>query len=225
MSNFPQNNRRCIIVGAGSFDLQRFETTAQDYVIAADGGYRYLAKLGVMPDMLLGDFDSLQEVPVHPHIIRHNPEKDDTDMMLAVKTALNMGFRTFHIYGALGGRLDHTQANLQTIAYLAENGAAGYLIGEGIVVTALKNGKLSFEKDCAGYISVFSHSEQAFGVYERGLKYFLTDATLLSTMPRGVSNEFLGQEAFVSVREGMLIVMWERKIHAPIDSLGIIDKK
>ncbi|MDR1629384.1 MAG: thiamine diphosphokinase [Oscillospiraceae bacterium] len=225
MNNQTPDDRRCLIVGAGSFDLRRFETAERDYVIAVDGGYSHLAKLGIMPDMLLGDFDSLPDVPAHPNIIRHKPEKDDTDMMLAVKTALELGFREFHIYGALGGRLDHTQANLQTLAYLAETGAKGYLIGEGIVATALQNGRLSFQKDCAGYISVFCHSEQSIGVYERGLKYSLTDATLFSTMPRGVSNEFLGREAFVSVREGTLIVMWERKIHAPADSLGILDKK
>ncbi len=198
----------CYVVGAGEFDGEGFAPQADDLVIAADGGYVHLAGLGVTPHIVVGDFDSLPAIPDHPCVIRHPAVKDDTDMMLAVKTGLQRGFRSFLLFGGTGGRPDHTLANLQTLAYLAEQGARGVLVGGGHTITALKDGRLAFDARFQGFLSVFCLGDRAEGVTLRGLKYTLTDATLTCQVPLGTSNEFLGTPASVEVARGTLLVVW-----------------
>ena len=94
----------CYIFGAGSYYGLRSKPDVSDYVIAADGGWRWCRSAGLTPDLLLGDFDSLGEVPAFDHILRVPVEKDDTDMMLAIKKGLERGCREFHLYGGTGGR-------------------------------------------------------------------------------------------------------------------------
>ena len=115
----------CWIMGAGDFSGTLPMIGEGDMVIAADAGYKALVRLGVKIDRVVGDFDSLGEVPVRPGVEVHPAEKDETDMMLAVRTALAAGYRDVRIYGGLGGRLDHSFANLQTLAYLARQGRTG----------------------------------------------------------------------------------------------------
>jgi len=201
--------KRCYIAGAGEFNDQVLPGKG-DYVIAADAGYTALMSLGITPDLVVGDFDSLKCIPDHPNIALSPVEKDDTDMMLAVRQGLKLGFKTFIINGGLGGRLDQTLANMQILAYIAENGARGTLFGQGVSVTAIKNGELTFstEEKKGGTISVFCAGSKAKGVTLEGLKYPLDNATLTSDNPLGVSNEFTGVPATVSVREGILIIVW-----------------
>lgn len=179
-------------------------------VIAADRGLAHLEKRGVVPHLIVGDFDSLGRIPQGEHIIRHPVEKDDTDMMLAVKTGLEQGCRRFLLYGGLGGRLDHTYSNLQTLVYLARHGASGWLLGQGMAVTALRNGRLDFAPSRSGSLSVFCPDGEARGVTLTGLYYPLHDAVLTSAFPLGVSNQFTGQAASVSVEDGTLLLMWEQ---------------
>jgi thiamine pyrophosphokinase len=202
------DKKTCILVGAGSFDGMLIRPQDGDLVIAADGGYTYLKELGIEPDVLLGDFDSLKRVPEHRHLERHSPIKDDTDMALAAAYAMEQGYRRFLIYGGLGGRLDHTIGNLQLLIGLSRQGAEAYLIGEGNIITAITQERVTFSSEAEGMISVFCMSEPAHGVWERGLKYTLTDATLVCDKALGVSNEFTGQESFIEVRGGTLVLMW-----------------
>jgi len=197
----------CWIVGAGEFSGALPPIGAGDMVIAADAGYRTLARLGVKIDRVVGDFDSLGEVPAHPGVEVHPIEKDETDMMLAVRTGLDLGYREFRIFGGLGGRLDHSFANLQTLVYLARRGARGWLFGEGAAVTAVEDGELRFSRDASGIISVFAADGPARGVTLEGLKYPLTDYIMTADNPIGVSNEFTGVPSRVAVRRGALIVM------------------
>ena len=111
----------CYIFGAGSFYGLTARPRAGDFIIAADGGWLACRKTEVIPDLLLGDFDSLSTQPDFPNILRVPVEKDDTDTMLAVKTGLERGETEFHIYGGMGGRrTDHTVANFQALLYLAD---------------------------------------------------------------------------------------------------------
>jgi len=176
-----------------------------DFVIAADGGFAHLN--GVHADLVVGDFDSLGFVPEGEAIVKHPAEKDDTDTMLAARLGLERGYRRFLLYGGVGGRLDHTLANIQTLAFLIANGARAALIGEGETITLIQNETLRFRAGLSGIISVFSYGAVAYGVYERGLAYALTDATLTDDNPLGVSNAFTGESAKVSVREGRLLVL------------------
>jgi len=201
-------SKRCYIMGAG--EASGFQLLADDdYIIAADGGYAELVSLGIVPDIIVGDFDSLPIIPKHHNIKRAPLEKDDTDMMLAVKHGLDYGCETFLLDGVLGGkRFDHTFANIQTLLFLTNNNARGFLLGENLCITAVKNSSLNFLPTTYGTVSVFSASEKAEGVTITGLKYALDNATLTNIYPIGASNEFIGKPATISVRDGILLVMW-----------------
>lgn len=197
----------CYIVGAGEMN-QTFAPTENDMVIAADGGYNHLKKAGIKPDIIIGDFDSLQEKPTGDNVVSFPVMKDDTDTMLAIKAGLEKGFKSFVIYGGMGGRLDHTLANVQALSYIANRGGRGYLLSENENITVIKNSNLKFDKSSRGYISVFSVGGIATGVYLDGLMYPLNNATVTTDFPIGVSNKFTGKEATVTVKDGMLAVMW-----------------
>lgn len=115
----------CYIVGAGDFTPRGFVPVPGDLVLAADGGYRALYSLGYTPDLLLGDFDSLCDLPLPPDlpVLRFPARKDDTDTGLALRHGLDRGFRDFALYGCAGGRVDHLLANLQSMARVSRLGA------------------------------------------------------------------------------------------------------
>lgn len=213
----------CFIVGAGAFDGMRIWPEEEDLIIAADGGYRYLRELGLQPHVLMGDFDSLEVVPEHHHILQYSPIKDDTDMAMAVAYAAEKGYRRFLLYGGLGGRIDHTMANLQLLAGMSRRGLEGYLIGEKTIITAVTEERISFSKDCSGMISVFCMGEAAEGVWERGLKYQLTDAVMTCDRTLGVSNEFIGEESWVEVKKNTLHIVWGEENGLPKErwSMGL----
>lgn len=201
-------NALCLIVGA--MDPGKMAPVPKNsLLIAADGGLAHLERLGLVPQLIVGDFDSLGRVPEGDHIIRHPVEKDDTDTMLAIKTGLARGFQNFILYGCLGGRLDHAYANLQSLSYLAERGASGFLLGEGMAATVIRNSRLDFAPGHRGTVSVFCPNGEARGVELAGLYYPLHNAVLTSAFPLGVSNQFTGKAASIAVGEGSLLVMWE----------------
>lgn len=201
----------CYIVGAGEDAGLDFHPGARDMVIAADAGLCRLEAAGIAADLAIGDFDSLAYVPAGPHVIALPREKDDTDMLAAVREGIKAGYRTFYLYGGTGGRMDHTLANLQLLAYLAKTGRRGLLIGPETAAAAIRNGTLAFRSGARGYISVFAYTPRAEGVSLRGLKYPLEDAALTSTYPIGTSNEFTGAESRISVRRGTLLVVFPRE--------------
>ena len=198
----------CCIVSARPVRPEELVIPDGAFVIAADAGLRSLRAAGVVPDLIVGDFDSLGEKPAGENIVYHQPEKDDTDTMLAVREGLARGYDRFLLYGGIGGRLDHTLANLQTLGFLCAHGARGYLVGEGSVVTAFRNGGLAFRQTQRGTVSVFALGADAEGVFERGLKYPLDNYTMTADFPIGVSNEFTGVPSEISVRRGTLLVLW-----------------
>lgn len=204
----------CYIFGAGEQSNGEISLNEQDLVIAADGGYDYLQKLGLRADIVMGDFDSVnsdQHLPTDA--IRFPKEKDDTDMMLAIKLGLKRGYRNFAIYGGLGGRLDHTLANLQALIYLSREGARGTLCHESYAIQVITDDTLSFPKDAPynrpGVLcSVFSLSDVSVNVTIQGMKYEVSDVNLTSSFPLGASNEFTGKKAFINVKKGTIAVLW-----------------
>lgn len=199
--------KNCVIFCAGDFHGLAEHITADDLCIAADGGLRQLEQLGREPDVILGDFDSLGYVPQKATVFP--VEKDDTDAMLAARRGLELGCRRFVFYGALEGpRLDHTVANFQTLQFLADRGAKGYLVGETTVVTLVKNGTLTFPAVKEGIVSVFCMGSDAHGVTIRGLQYGLEGGSLTAGFPLGVSNHFVGAPASVTVEQGSLLVLY-----------------
>ena len=207
--------KTCIIFCAADFDGLVEPIGPEDYVLAADGGLRHVQALGITPDEILGDFDSLGYVPQEGRVFP--VEKDDTDAMLAVRRGLELGYRRFVIYGGLGGeRLDHTVANFQLLGFLASRGARGFLVGKKNLVTVLKDDTLTFPADCTGTISVFCQGEPARGVTIRGLKYELENGALTAEFPLGVSNAFCGREADIGVRQGSLLILWDLGCGFPV---------
>ncbi|MEY8420568.1 thiamine diphosphokinase [Oscillospiraceae bacterium 44-5] len=207
------NRNICYIVGAMSLtpDLRPYPVQG-DYVIAADRGFDSLVAYGVRPDLAVGDFDSLGHRPNHPNVIQLPAEKDDTDMVFALRKGLELGYRRFVLLGGVGGRLEHTLGNLQLLDWLACQGGQGFLAGEKTAATCIRDGmSVTFPPSMTGYLSVLCNSGRAEGVDLTGLKYPLNGYTLTGSFPLGVSNQFLGQEASVSVKQGSLLLIWEDK--------------
>jgi thiamine pyrophosphokinase len=199
---------QCYIFSAGEFYGLQNRPKPTDFVIAADGGYRYCEAENIMPNLLLGDFDSLKKLPEEIPILTFPAEKDDTDTMLAIKTGLELGYLEFHLHGCTGGRLDHTLANFQALIYLAKKGARGFLYGATETYTAIENGGLTLPAKPNGVFSVFCFGSDATGVSIQGAKFPLRDATLTASFPLGVSNHFMEQPVRVQVRSGCLLIGW-----------------
>lgn len=203
--------KRCFIFAAGTFFGLREIPAPGDLVIAADAGYHTCRKLGIEPDLLLGDFDSMP-VPEHAgQIIRLPVEKDDTDTMAAVRAALENGCKEIFVYGGTGGkRLDHTLANLQTLLFLRRRGARGYLYDDDFVWTAIENESLIIPRSVNwGLFSAFCLGDRADGIDETGFQYTLKNGSLTPDFPMGVSNHITAPEATITVRSGALAVGWE----------------
>ena len=201
---------KCIIFCAAEFDCLAQELREDDFVLAADGGLRHTEKLGILPNEIIGDFDSLGFTPAGANVFP--VEKDDTDAMLAVRRGLTLGYKEFVLYGSLDGpRLDHTIANFQTLQFLADHGAAGCLVGTSYIATVVKNGGIHFPAGLDGTISVFCLGADAEGVDIEGLYYPLKNGTLTAGFPLGVSNHFTGKEAKITVKHGSLLILWDRK--------------
>ena len=203
--------KRCFIFAAGTFFGLRERPCEGDLVIAADAGYRTCQTAGIRPDLVLGDFDSMEAPEDFGEICRLPVEKDDTDTLAAVRLGLERGCREFFLYGGTGGkRLDHTLANLQTLLYLRRQGARGWLYDNNFIWTAIENEFLTIEKTVEwGLFSAFCLGDRAEGIDETGFQYPLSDAVLTPDFPLGVSNHILEPTATITVRRGALAVGWE----------------
>lgn len=205
----PHSLPICYIIGAAPAKLPHIEKRDGDLIIAADAGCAACEAAGLIPDLVVGDFDSLGAVPEGENVIRLQVEKDDTDTAHAAELAFEKGYRRFVIFGALGGsRMDHSFANFALAASLAARGARCWLMGDGSVVTAIHDDTLSFPAGLSGDVSVFPFGGEAFGVTEEGLKYSLWDARLAGDCALGVSNSFTGKAGHIAVRRGTLLVFY-----------------
>ena len=200
---------KCIIFCAAGFDGLSEPIGEDDFVIAADGGLRHTRALGLTPDCILGDFDSLGYVPEGAKVFP--TRKDDTDSMLAIREGLSRGYREFVLYGALDGeRPDMAVANYQALLFLADRGARGLLVGKRFRASVVKDGCLTFPAGPDGTVSVFCLGADARGVTIRGLGYPMEEGTLTARFPLGVSNRFTGAPAEIRVKDGSLLVIWEQ---------------
>jgi len=208
---------KCIVVGAGDLTVGEISAAEEDFVIAVDGGLSYCGILGVEPDIIMGDFDSVSvseaeavenlERQIPERVIRFPREKDDTDMLAALKEGISRGYRDFRIYAATGGRLDHTFANIQCLLYLKRHDAVGYLVDSNGMTLVIVNEAVRFQRNVEGTLSLFSLERETRGVTIRNMKYTLEDAVVTNDFPIGISNEFVGEEAEIIVEDGALVCM------------------
>lgn len=204
--------KRCIIISGGP-ELNR-EVLLQNsragdvFIICADHGYDHAQSLGIQPDLLLGDFDSMQTVRqgVATETLVYPCEKDDTDTVAAVKEALRRGFTMVELHGCTGGRLDHYLGNVACLLYLHHRGAKGILyapwgtaqIVEGTHVLTHMQGRT---------VSILPAEGSAQGVTLTGFHYPLHDATLTAEYPIGISNVVEQEQAVIRVRDGALLLI------------------
>ena len=212
---------KCIIMCAGEFVPVSPAVQEGDLVIAADNGLVYLDRLGTAPDLVIGDFDSLnaegrvllsQAQENSGAVIVLPREKDDTDTLAAVKEGFRRGFTTFYLYCALGGRVDHTMANIQTLIYIREHGGKGYIMDRNQMLFVIRNESRTFHRGFGGTFSLFAMDTVVRDVTIRGMKYPLEHADITNSFPIGISNEIRPEtEASVTVGDGtaLVCVSWE----------------
>ncbi len=206
----------CHICGAGEARLDDLTLRQGDLLIAADGGLDHLRHAGLVPHVFIGDMDSVLTSEQAITTIRLPVRKDDTDMAAAVAYGEKQGYTLFHLYGATGGRSDHTYANYQLLAGMSLRGVRGVILDGAARVTAITDGALVLPDAAEGTVSVFAVGGRATGVSLQGLSYPLCDAVLTPFVPLGVSNEVASHPAVITVKKGTLLIMWQ-EIQKPLD--------
>ena len=181
------------------------------YLIAADCGLRILKKIGISPDIIIGDFDSFPKPQAEDcEVVTFEVEKDDTDTMLCIKYAIKKGFSDITIISGVGKRLDHTIANIQSLCYILNSGASGRILSDDTEVYLLSKGEYSFDKKEGFSMSLFSYSEKVLNLSISGVKYETNGIDIDNTFPIGVSNEITDEKCHVSFESGKLLVIFSR---------------
>ena len=208
--------KRCAIFAGGDMpDVMPYNLPEyyKDFecVICADSGYKHAKRLGIVPDVIVGDFDSYDgELPEGVEVIRTVPEKDDTDTLMAIKKAIAMGYNEISLFGALGGkRFEHTIANIQTMMYARKHGCKLGIYGEStLLLQGTEDGEQNYLREDEGtYLSVFAMTESADIEYMRGVKYPLENYRMVQSFPIGVSNEITGTTADIKLKSGVVLIV------------------
>ena len=197
-----------VVIFAGS-EIRNYDfvDVTADLIICADRGIVHAERLGIIPDIVTGDFDSyVGEIPVCREIFRSVPEKDDTDTMLAVKLALERGADDIRLYGATGGRFDHTFANIQALVYAHEHNCKMTIYDESNIITVQGKGTERYAKYKDWYFSVFALSERLHVKKMTGVKYPVEDYVFTQSFPLGVSNE-ITDTAVVTIEKGLALIV------------------
>lgn len=199
-----------IISGAPDFNVNIFKShlTDFDYLICADIGYNYARKLGVVPDLIIGDFDSYFGKLPETEIITLNAHKDDTDTLHCCKEAILRGYKDITIFGGIGGRFDHSFANLCALQYLKENGAKGKIITNYETIQYETVGEYVFTNVKNKTFSVFPFAcNEANVSYIGSCEYPANKLNLNSCLAMGVSNVFLEDCVKIKVNTGCVLII------------------
>lgn len=204
--------KKALIIGAGPLLDSSFLKEKKDYfLVACDGGYQHYLNEKIEPDLFVGDFDTFDKSKIKKpkELIPLNVMKDDTDVFYSIKYLLDKGYNYFELYGCLGGKIEHTFANIQLLSYLVNHHAKGYLYSANnqTIVHMISNSCIRLKPLESGFLSVFSYNCKSQGVCIENLLYTLNNATLSNDVPLGISNQFIGKEATISVRDGTLLLV------------------
>lgn len=208
---------KCVII-AGSpeynIDFIKSQINDDDFVVCADKGYEYCKKAHITPDLIVGDFDSYDgALPENVEILKLNPVKDDTDVLSCIKKCIQKGYKEFLILCALGGRLDHTFANLSLLLFLFKNNCTGVIKTEKESVFLISDSVFEAENVKSKTFSVFPFGcENVYVNYEGKVAYPIENYLIKSEFPIGVSNIFLEDKAKISARNGNIILIINEKI-------------
>lgn len=183
-----------------------------DYLVAADGGSRHMAALGLSPHVIVGDLDSIDEGLLARFqeegaaVEKHPAAKDATDLELAIARAVTDGAKEILLIGAIGGRLDQTLANLLVLAQQDWNIPLAVADGDQLARVLRGPQQLTLTGPIGGYVSALALSKEVTGVTYHGLEYPLVNATLRLGSTRGVSNTLASSPAQISIERGILLV-------------------
>ena len=202
--------KRCVIIGGGdcSADILKENICTDDYIICADGGYDIANECGFVPDLLIGDFDSIKTFPVNVKTITLPVEKDVTDSVAAFNKGVELGFDRFLLLGGTGGRFEHTFANISLMADSSRNNIDFIIVDDNHIFRSITNSSIKIKQKKNQQISVFAFGEKALGVTLNGFYYPLWDFTLdpfncaLST-----SNHIVDDFGEIFVKKGTLIIV------------------
>ncbi len=200
---------RCLIICGGdcSSDLILKHYRKGDCVICADSGYAYAHNAQIEPDVVIGDFDSLQGVGIPLGSIKLPIEKDITDSEAAIIEGVRLGLTDFLILGGTGGRFEHTFANISLMAKYTNKGFSLEMVDDKHHFYCLHKGKITIDYKENQQISVFAFGEKAYGVTEKGFHYPLENYTLEPLEPLGISNDIVAEKGEISVRNGTVIIV------------------
>lgn len=211
------NSKNIIIIAGGiasdKLILDKVSATEDAYIIGVDKGVEILESLGIIPDLIIGDFDSAhQDVKKkyenHPDAIILNPIKDATDTHMAVLEAMKLKPDTVTILGATGGRLDHMMGNFALLKLCLDKGIKCYIIDEQNKITMIdKQLKINKKDQYGKYVSLIPFSDEVTGITLTGFSYELSDATIIKADTIGISNEIREEEGFITIKSGYLMVM------------------
>jgi thiamine pyrophosphokinase len=210
---------RAIIIAGGQTGVQGWQRWVQegDWIIGANGGAARALAWGLLPDLVIGDMDSLPEearaalVAEGCRFIEHPRAKDETDLELALAHAVQEGAREIVVLGALGGRLDHALANILLLTLPSLAGVQVRIAeGDQQALVARSEEAVELEGSPGDLVSLVPLGGDAHGVTTRGLAWALNEDTLRFGSSRGVSNEMTSSKAGVRVGEGLLLV-----VHGP----------
>jgi thiamine pyrophosphokinase len=206
--------RACVLAGGMLGDISRVSARLpeMDYVICADDGLTHAVTLGLIPDKVVGDFDSVSPATIaqyrHGHTVfdQYPSQKDKTDTQIAVDTVLDMGADEVWIVAGAGTRLDHSYANLMLLFRIAERGARAYLINQYNLVMPIVSG-MEIPGEPGQVISFLPFDGEVVVEASSGLSYPLDGLRLSMTEPIGVSNVMTGSWAYVRIKKGRLLCM------------------
>lgn len=206
---------KAVIVCSGSIEdyscYDKYFSNA-GIVIGVDGGARHLRNFGILPHILLGDFDSIlpqdlefyRENGVELH--KYKSEKDASDTEIAVELAIQKGYETIIILGGLGSRFDHSLANIFLLKMIMDNGCKGIIANESNEIYLVRD-RIEIHHEKAWKVSIIPVTETVEGISNVGLYYPLKNQTLKMGTSRGVSNEFESETAEISLEKGLLLVI------------------
>ncbi len=201
---------RCVIIGGGdcSVDILKSNISSDDFVICADSGYDIAILADIVPDLLIGDFDSIKAVPHNVEMITLPVEKDVTDCVAAYNEGVKHGYKSFLLFGGTGGRFEHTFANISLMAEASRSGIRFVIIDENHIFRSITDSSVKIEYKQNQQISVFAYGGKAIGVTERGFHYPLSDYTLDPfNCALGTSNDIIDDYGEITVKSGTLIII------------------
>ncbi|MBQ6929580.1 MAG: thiamine diphosphokinase [Oscillospiraceae bacterium] len=205
--------KRCIVIGSMpvDFDLKSI-IQPDDFIYCADGGYVHAQNQGIVPYIIVGDFDSsVQPADTQAKVIKLPCEKDDTDTYYIARQIVAEGYTNAVFCGVTGGRLDHTFANIQMLKFLEANGVDAAIVDKDTTLNVITDRSITLSPQNDRYFSVFALDSKCIGVSEKGGKYQLSDVEITNDFPIGVSNEFIGKAVEISVKNGSLLIITTKK--------------